>query len=230
MKDKLLSAAGALLYIVLFFDFIGGEIHAFKKHGAADGFIGAFIFPWGMYRGVESLWHDDFSGVDWEKKGKSDIRSCIYFLMRENSPDTDIPAFNKELEEFSISINKYPKDKIQFLEAGTREYSAFLESSLQSIISSLEKCKHTSIYELELSENTNKIIDRLSRYDLKEDANTEIKSWDVIGRKLNELNLRAIKDDDKSPLNIFENNLRNASREHSVRSKRIFKSLFNEEI
>jgi hypothetical protein len=53
MKELVTSILTILIYISSILNYGLGLVHSFKKHGIADGIIGAIAFPWAIYRGAE---------------------------------------------------------------------------------------------------------------------------------------------------------------------------------
>ena len=157
-----------ILYVALGVSFIGGEYHAFKKHGASDGIFGAMMFPWGIYRGVESLWHDDFAGVDWNKRTQTDMQNCFYFLAEKMNDDRDQIKYNEQIKKFAIDIKKYPPDTIQILKDGSKIYCEFMHSSTKDMLDYMAEYTKTKTSQFKWSENTSRLENELGRYKMKE--------------------------------------------------------------
>ena len=156
--------------------------------------------------------------------------TILYILTYETIKNTTPVSFNDEIEEFSSRINKYPKDKIQFLKDGTRNYNQFLECFYQDVINAISKFGHAHSSSLILSKSTDLAINDLLRYNLREDAVIKKQEYDFVGRVLNDHAEGRV---DPIDLNIskgFEGNIKNELEAQKNRSRRIFKSLFNEEI
>jgi hypothetical protein len=101
-----------------------GIWHSFSKHG---GEYGATIWmpPWTVYRGAEYFWHDDFSGVNWEKRLRSDKEVIVGYLAPDGEKGYEV---NREKEKFVNEITKYPPDKLNELKKTAKIYIAYSKS------------------------------------------------------------------------------------------------------
>jgi hypothetical protein len=113
MKSLMENVFVLLVVIVMFWVEFGGIYHAHTKHN--EGLLAIFPPPLVWYRSVGFFWHDDFSGVGWDKKHENDLFACAYFLTKFNIEDANIPKLNFDVEEFSAKIAAYPQDKQEFL-------------------------------------------------------------------------------------------------------------------
>lgn len=110
--SKFFESAGSLLIGCAFvFCTTYGVYHAFNKHDT--GAIALFFPPYAWYLAIEGVgWHDDFSGVDWEKRSLHDQRAISVFLMASINPDAgNILEVQEQIEKFSKKIAKYPPEK-----------------------------------------------------------------------------------------------------------------------
>ena len=120
MKETLGTILVILIWVSGFADYGLGVFHSFDKHGVIDGYVGTALFPWAMYRGIEFWWHDDYAGVNWDQRLKTDMKSCVYFFEESNKDANNKYQLNEDLEKFSTKIRSYPKDKKQYLKNGCK--------------------------------------------------------------------------------------------------------------
>jgi len=230
MKDAITSILTFLLYISLFADYGLGVVHSFKKHGVADGLIGTVLFPWAMYRGVEFWWHDDYGNVNWDKRLSNDMQTCIYFIAVVNDKSADKYQINENLEKFSEKINDYPSDKRQYLLDGTKKYIQYSNSLSSDFLNSLNDYKKNGDFNLLASDATKKLETELSNFKLKEDMEVSKKGIKELNKQMQE-NLpsdTALIDYDK--IKDMETTMNLTMELQQKEFRRIFKSLFNEEL
>lgn len=230
MKEIITSILTFVLYISLFADYGLGIYHSFKKHGVADGLTGAVIFPWAMYRGVEYWWHDDYGNVNWDKRLTNDMQTCVYFIALVNDKTADKYQINENLEKFSEKIKDYPADKRQYLLDGTKKYIQYSNSLTSDFLASLNDYKKNGKFNLTTSEATKRLETDLSNFKLKEDIAVSKKGIEELNKQMQD-NLpsdTAFIDYDK--IKDMETSMNLAMELQQKEFKRIFKSLFNEEL
>lgn len=130
-----------LVWTLVLWAELGGLYHSYTKHN--DVVLAFFIPPVAVYRSVEFFWHDDFKGVNWDKRLPNDIKACLYFLAEYAHEEANIVQLNKDLEEFSSIINKYPEDKRDYIKSTIDDYfiynDLYIEAFLQSLKNWAEK-------------------------------------------------------------------------------------------
>lgn len=179
MKEKIFSTLTVLFYVILSISFVVGEFHSFKKHGAGDGFMGVMFFPWGIYRGAESLWHDDYADIDWDKRMETDMRISFYFLSNAGDGDRDQVKYNEDLEKFSARISNYPKDKKEYLKSGSRKCCQFIISSSKDVMKSMVDYYKSKDHVFIWSENTNKLETDLIGFKMGDETSNTKKSCEI---------------------------------------------------
>lgn len=110
MKNSLTSIGLTILPVVFAFFYISGVIHSCNKHSDSDMIR---YSPIAVYRGVEMFWHDDFRGVDWDQKLKSDA-FVLFQFMTTTYPSEVAETFSNELDNFGEKVRKYPKKNYLF--------------------------------------------------------------------------------------------------------------------
>lgn len=161
IANNLLSVLFGLVFIWAEF---GGIYHSYSKHN--DVLLAIFIPPVAWYRSVEFFWHDDYRGVDWDKKLQNDSQSCVYFLNQYNEEGANIYQLNKDLEKFSSQIHKYPDDKIEYLKTGSRIYIEWTALYLQSLILSYENYFKNGKFDFLKNDNILQLEQRLKIHGL----------------------------------------------------------------
>src|SRR5205823_4869010 len=78
------------------------------------------------------FWHDDFSGIDWQQRLKSDAQTEFAFLDRTLGEKVN-DSSRMEMENFSKKINAYPSDKVQFLKNVAQSYLLYSTSMINCI-------------------------------------------------------------------------------------------------
>ena len=230
MKDTITSILGFVLYISLFADYGFGIYHSFKKHGVADGLIGSVIFPWAMYRGVEYLWHDDYGDVNWDKRLTNDMQTCVYFIALVNDKTADKYQINENLEKFSEKIKDYPADKRQYLLDGTKKYIQYSISITSDFLASLNDYKKNGNFNLTTSNATKKLETDLSNFKLKEDIAVSKKSIEDLNKQLQDNLPSDTAFIDYVKIKGMETKMNLTIELQQKEYKRIFKSLFNEDL
>lgn len=218
MKKVLEGIFGISMYLFitgLSVIYILGISHCFKKHSTMEGVVSIVAFPFGIYRGIEFFWHNDFDDVDWNKKLKNDTETSIYFLHEINNENFNQYDFNKDVEEFSNKIKKYPEDKREILIKNVKQYIGFLiliEKDIKNYIDTYKggRCN------LKFSNRTQKQLFKIeqniyfSKYavsNLKkgnENFNKSFKSIELNNHNLNLIKL-SISNNNKNMQTIFYN-------------------------
>lgn len=221
---------GILMYGFLIYAEIFGIYHSFKSHSKVEGFISIVIPPYAWYHSAEMWWHDDFDGVNWEKKLKSDLEISIYFLSQAHNDQIDTFKLNDNLEKFSSKINKYPKEKLDFLKDGSRLYIEYSVSLEKEVIEGMINFYENGEYNFTKSEEAKILEKKLNSYNV----NSKIE----ISKEQNEQSHKhlsmSLKDDggkfDEKQVLEFKENIASLKKTQSIKFKRIFKFIFNEEL
>jgi hypothetical protein len=230
MKEAITSILTFLLYISLFADYGLGVVHSFKKHGVADGLIGTALFPWAMYRGVEFWWHDDYGNVNWDKRLSNDMQTCVYFIALVNNKSADKYQINENLEKFSEKIKDYPSDKRQYLLDGTKKYILYSNSLNSDFLTSLNDYKNNGNFNLITSDATKKLETELSNFKLKEDIEVSLKGIEELNKQIQDNFPSDITLIDYEKIKDMETTMNLTMEIQQKEFRRIFKSLFNEEL
>lgn len=226
MKEVFKSIFTIIFYLASFADYGLGLVHSFKKHGVADGLIGAIAFPWALYRGAEYWWHDDFDGVNWEKRLSSDIKTCVYFV---GQPVSNQYQLNEDIEKFTEKINSYPVGKKQYLEYGTKNFISYINSINNDFKRAFSDYKTKGVFQITQSEATQKIEQDLSKYQLSEEIKSINQGIGQLNKKLQNELPALNSDSDTSKIKELENSILTQFEYQNKEHKRIFKSLFNSE-
>lgn len=230
MKDAISSILVGLFYLSLFADYGIGVVHSFKKHGIADGLIGSVIFPWAMYRGVEFWWHDDYGNVNWEKRLTNDMQTCVYFVALVNDKTADKYQINENLEKFSEKIKDYPADKRQYLLDGTRKYILYSNSLSSDFLTSLNDYKTNGNFNWTTSATTQKLETELANFKLKEDIDVSKKGIEELSKQMQNNLPSDTASIDYDKIKDIETTINRSIELQQKEFRRIFKSLFNEEL
>jgi len=223
MKNIIKSSLAFVIYFSLFADYGLGIYHSFKKHGVSDGLIGAVLFPWAMYRGVEYWWHDDYRNVNWDKRLTNDLQTCVYFISLVNDKKADKYQMNEDLEKFSEKIKDYPADKRKYLIVGTKTCIQLNNSFNSDLLVSLNDYKKNGNFNLITSDATKKLETDLSNFELEDDLGS-IKKSTV---ELNKLIQENVTYED---INEMETAMKLTLEHQQKEFSRIYKSLFDEEL
>lgn len=230
MKDKITSILIGLIQITFIADYGLGVVHSFKKHGIADGFIGAVLFPWAMYRGVEFWWHDDYAKVNWDQRLSNDMQTCVYFISTVNEKNADKYQINENLEKFSEKIKDYPANKRQYLLDGTKKYISYTKSLSDDFLTCFNNYKTTGNFTLTTSDYTKKLENELSNFKLKDDM--ELSKNGI--KELNNQMQNNLPNDtaliDYKKINDMEISMKLTNEIQQKEFRRIFKILFNEDL
>lgn len=218
-KDDFLGGIGIFIVIALTLLFFIGSYHAFDKH--KDGSLTIYVFPWGWYRGVEFFWHNDFAGVDWDKKLKNDTKSCIYFIDKAGNNDVNVNKLNSEMEEFSKLISKYPNEKKDYLKLASESYYKYALSLTQDMFEYIKRSEYDK--DIVASSKTIELENELSKYLQKEDI-------ELYSKGKNEYFLIIKKFFENQKFESFDNNIFDLLLKKSYNEfKHTYKNLFNEE-
>lgn len=137
MKSIFTQGGFIFLYVIVISAWVNGCFHSFKKHKDDPEWLQRS--PLVVYRGVEYFWHDDFAGVDWEQRIKSDA-STVLNLIDLSAETQNIDDTKMQIEKFSQKIGAYPKDKKERLKiAGSRyiKYVEYMTDDMSSYIDSV---------------------------------------------------------------------------------------------
>lgn len=122
MSISIKEIGTSILYLAFFFLYISGCVHSLKKH-KDDGDLMRYS-PMSVYRGVEWYWHDDFAGVNWEERLKSDAYT-LQVIMNSLGESQHIETLNTQIEKFGNKIRTYPDDKYDYLKRAAKLYYSY---------------------------------------------------------------------------------------------------------
>jgi len=230
MKDIISSILTFVIYISLIGDYGLGLYHSFNKHGVGDGILGAIVFPFAMYRGIEFWWHDDYGNVNWDKRLTSDLQTCVYFITSVGDKTSDKYKINENLEKFSEKIKKYPADKRQYLLDGTKKYILYYNSLGNDFWTTLNEYKKNGNFNLTTSDATKKLVNDLSNFNLKEEIAVSKNGIEEVNKQMQNNLPSDTSSIDYDKIKDMETSMKLVMELEQKEYKRIFKSLFNEEL
>ena len=134
MKYFFISLIEPLFYIVVVLLYALGIYHSATKHNTGDVALSVVAFPFGIYRGAEFFWHDDFKDVNWDQRLKGDLQVSYDILSHSLDTDIDVMKFNEYIEKFSSKVNKYPEAKRKELINSARLVCDFYKSSSNDMV------------------------------------------------------------------------------------------------
>lgn len=203
---------------------IWGIYHTAKKH-SDELYLSVLIPPWAWYRSIEYWWHDDFSNVNWDTQVPSDIKVCIYFLNLSTHDTTNVYKMNKDLQEFSNTIHKYPPEKLLLIEKGTRVYIRYANIITNELFTNLMQSAIVGPRQLVLSDSSDKVSQLLIKYGLKEDVESIKNQVAVVNKTFlsKSVNQQVYLEKFNEYLPILENNINKQALNYS----QTFKSIFN---
>jgi len=225
MKEVLKSFVVIIFYLASFLDYGVGLIHSFKKHGIADGLIGAIAFPWAMYRGVEFWFHNDFSDVNWDKRLESDMKTCVYLFSQAQMGNKI--ELNESIEKFSNKINEYPAEKKRFLVDGARLYLTYFDKISINIIASLDTYIKEGRFEIIQNSSVEKLENELTKYYIKEEVSSVKIGMEDLKKKIQlDFPLDSNISDRKNIINL-KNSIEFQLRNQKTDFRRVYKQIFN---
>ncbi len=122
MAARLLVILYGILTIAGLGLLVNGCVHSCTKHKDDPEWLQNT--PAVIYRGVEYFWHDDFKGMDWDKRLKSDV-FVMFDLMGKIGYETQTESLFNEVEKFSKKINEYPVDKKTYLKNALKKFMQY---------------------------------------------------------------------------------------------------------
>jgi hypothetical protein len=158
---------GVIIYILILSLTVYGYVHILKKHDTKTLILAIVIFPVADYYGIESFWHDDFAGVDWNKRLAEDFESAETLIMKIISNDSNnIVTLKEELKKLHEKVKDYPKDKKNELARLLKLYSSISTGMMKDFIVAGDSIYESKIlnYHFELSTQTEKCLDSLNQF------------------------------------------------------------------
>ena len=175
-----------VLYIALTWGEIGGIYHSVTKHSTGDVIVTLAIPPFAWYRSLEFFWHDDFAGVDWNKRIKNDIKVCIYFLSNMGSDEANLYKLSDDIERFSKRIDEYPEKKKAYLKNASKIYINYQASVMNDFQRALDGYLATGRLNFKTSQRTLKYERALKKIGLEEEIEVARKAFDILMRQMEE--------------------------------------------
>lgn len=121
MKRTIAGTIGYLIGIALTVFYVKGVIHSYKKHSKID-FAISFVPPWGMFRGIESLWHKSpTKEISQKDEGINVLR--LLTAMPENIEEQN--KLNEAGTKFNNRIKNHPKERTEYLKEAANMYVRF---------------------------------------------------------------------------------------------------------
>lgn len=229
MRNFFTGLGQLLFYLIFFGTLVTGVYHAFKKHGALDGIVSIAIFPWGLYRGAEFWWHDDYKNVNWDKRLASDLQTSIYFITVNQDKDADKYKNNEDMEKFSNKISKYPEEKKNYLAEGTKLFINYSMSITDDFSNNIEGYKNGNNVNINSSTNTKNLEEKLIKYDLKEEVEIIRSSIEKLNKNLQD-NLYVNDRIDEKDLDEIISNISLSLKMQEKEYKRTYKTIFDKEL
>lgn len=220
------STLGFLFSAGIIYLWIAGSLHAQRKHD--EGYLPWAVFPWGMYRGAEQFWHNDYANVDWDKRLANDLNSCIYLLTDGSSRNGDKVSVNEGIEDMSNKISHYPADKKTFLMNGCRTFIKYALSDTKELLEAGKRYYSTGEYKIIWSDSTLKY---------KNELVTVYKQGDIISTldsmlKVQQSQMKSTPITDTTEVNRMTENFRKQTEMRIVESKmvmgQVFAKVFNQ--
>lgn len=175
-----------VLYIALTWGEIGGIYHSVTKHSTGDVILTFAIPPLAWYRSLEFFWHDDFAGVDWNKRIKNDIKICIYFLSNMGSDEANLYKLSDDIEKFSKIIEEYPEKKKAYLKNASKIYINYQASVMNDFQQAFDGYLATGWLNFKTSQRTLDYEKTLKKIGLEEEIEVARKAFDVLMRQMEE--------------------------------------------
>lgn len=222
LSENIKGFFSLLFYLVFIFLYGSGIYHSFKKHD--DGLATVFLLPLAIYRGAEMFWHDDFADIDWDKKLLSDVKTCIFFMNSVDDKEYSTYKYNKEVEEFSKTISKYPHDKRDYLKNVAKSYYKYSMSAIQDLILFIEKAYTSDNSKFTISNETKNLQDEFSKYISKEDLDIMISSLDTY------MNTFSSMKEEIGDVSKYSEAFDFIVKKSDINYKTAYKDIFNEEL
>ncbi len=90
-----------------------------------------------VWHKITNLWEDEYANVDWDKRLEGDVEICMNLLNPETKL-SDTYKYNRDIEQFSKEISKYPKDKLDYLKGACRYTIKYTVSVSNDLLNSFE--------------------------------------------------------------------------------------------
>jgi hypothetical protein len=226
VKNNLDSLIGVLTIVSTVALFVNGLLHSGKKHGRSDTAISLSFFPWGIYRGVEYFWHDDYANVDWDKKVANDINSCTDIIIKIDSENADKSKINETLEKLSNKFEEYPKEKKNYIKEVVRIYINYIKYWRCDFLNSVTDFMDSGLYKHIKSNNTIEYGNKLSGFGLQDD----VELFEQATEELKKYVERAMLSMDYYKIEEVVSTVKLSQKKSDQEFHRIFKLLFNEEL
>jgi len=230
IKDFLGGALAVLFYVLIIYGEIFGIYHSAKKHTASDVVVSIAIPPWAWWRSIEAWWHDDYAKVDWDKRLANDMQTSIYFINQGTNSEGNKYELNEDIEKFSDKIKKYPKDKLVFLTSGTRYFIEYSNSTSNDFMNSFKKYSETGEFSWMQSDKTQQLEKKLADYNLNEDIQFAKKALEETSKQLKDNLPDNTSLVDLNKIESMKTTMILTMESQQKEYRRIFKSLFNEEL
>jgi hypothetical protein len=119
MSNRASALVGNLLSLIVWAVVVWGElvgnVHAFRQHGVRDGFAALFVPPWSWYRGMEFFWHKpraengpaqevEYPALNTEEE--SAVSRVFSKAMQEPLTEDDLAAYQQVLSHYAKRTGK----------------------------------------------------------------------------------------------------------------------------
>lgn len=230
LKELFISGLAILINFLFIYGEVFGIIHSVKKHSAGDIIITILIPPWAWYRSAEMWWHNDYDGVNWDKRLTNDMQSCVYFFTETTNQNANLFILNENLEKFSKKVNKYPKERKQFLIDGSRKYINYVNSLTEDLINSIDDFTNSQQHNFRLSIKTKELENEVRKFKLEEDILLKYIEVELNYKLLIKTFPDISSPEDINRFNHYKIAVKASIEKQRKELKRIFKSIFNEEV
>jgi hypothetical protein len=213
-----------VFYILIFGLIINGCVHSCKKHKDDPDWVQHS--PLAIYRGVEYFWHDDFKGLDWDKRLSSDVY-VMFELMSAIGNTTEVETLANEVEKFSKKIEDYPKDKKEYLKVAFIRFTNYSMSVSEDMISYLTQLKDgEDVNPKKWNKASKPLQDSIVRLYEFTELETVSKEIDSLFRKVT-INYR-LADVTREDVDKMQNTIGTNTNNQLSISKRFYKLIFSE--
>lgn len=122
--------------VVLVWLQFGGIYHSATKHSSSDLVLTILIPPYSWYRSIEFFWHDDFAGIDWDKRLENDFKVAVE-ISKNTCNDINHLSTNNNKIYLHKRIKSYPslqKSKIELAVLSYMKYNFQVFQVMQKIM------------------------------------------------------------------------------------------------
>ncbi len=214
---------GSLYFLLFMISWPVGIYHSYQKHKSGDVVLSVLVFPFGMYRSIEMLWHND--GIDWESKLSGDMSSIIFIFSQITIDKRNRIQIERDIEVLNSKISKYPEDKIELLKKGTKNYlnySDFFEKDVGDYYNNvlISKDKTTNFNFSDSSIYYKNLL--VKEFRLNEEPSLNYNADSILKAEINKVDISNI------DVNTYNETLKSAKQKRKEEKIKIYNQIFNE--